>query len=69
MAALDEMSNPILDELEKDWKLIVGKMFWEWFDSHSHDVILEWKRLLIFDFTLEVKDLKGIFEQLFGPHP
>jgi len=42
--------------------------FWAWYDAHQTDVILR-KRLLVFLVSVQVRDLRRVFEAVFGQHP
>jgi hypothetical protein len=46
--------------------MVLGRFFWDWYRMHSEDVILK-KQILFFKVTIKVKDLTGLFTDLFGP--
>lgn len=68
MSALQELKSSKAGLQGKiDWVLL-GPFFWKWFHEHENDLILK-RKILIFSVTIKVKDLRVLFEQLFGPEP
>lgn len=57
-----------LPEFSEGQKLALALVFWEWFYKHQNDVLFK-KTVVVFKITIKVKDLKALFEQLFGPQP
>jgi hypothetical protein len=47
---------------------ILGPYFWKWYHKHANDLIVK-RKILIFSVTIRVRDLRVLFEQLFGPEP
>ena len=43
-----------------------GGAFWQWYEAHKDDVILSVRFLGIFKIDIEVRELKGFFEKIFG---
>lgn len=48
--------------------VILGKFFWKWYFANSGDTIVK-RKVLLFNVTIKVKDLKSLFVSLFGPPP
>lgn len=49
-------------------ELIKGALhdqFWQWFKQHQDDVVLK-KNLLFFSLTVRVRDLRFVFNLVFG---
>lgn len=44
----------------------IASEFWEWYQEHKDEAIKS-RQLLLWRVTIRVRDLKGIFVQLFGP--
>jgi len=44
------------------------RAFWTWYVAHEHDVMLR-KRLLVFTVAVQVRDLRVVFERVFGAPP
>jgi hypothetical protein len=68
MAALDEIN---VEELEPSTtsdiaKEAIAKLFWHWYHMNLDRSVTTIK-VWFFRKTVTVKDLKGIFELLFGP--
>ncbi len=67
---LDELDDFTEDAIEssrlKSAKLVVGKLFWIWYNANVNRKLTSIK-LWIFSKSIYVKDLKGIFILLFGP--
>jgi hypothetical protein len=57
-----------LPELTAMQKVALSAIFWEWYFKHSGDTIVK-KTILVFKVTIKVKDVRPIFEQLFGNPP
>ena len=47
---------------------ILAPFFWKWYHKHANDMILK-RKIVIFSVTIRVRDLRVLFEQLFGPEP
>lgn len=43
--------------------------FWSWFLRHQDDVLLEKRVLKLVVIKIRVRDLRSLFETLFGPQP
>lgn len=63
--------SQILDQtaLPFDIKQLVAKAVWNWFYDNQDDVIFEKKLLKFLSVKLKVRDLKFLFERLFGKDP
>lgn len=46
-------------------KLLIAREFWKWYEEHQNDKIVKLKILFI-SKTVRVKDIKFVFELLFG---
>jgi hypothetical protein len=42
--------------------------FWNWYHDHSADTLVK-KKILFISVTVKVRDLRGLFVQLFGEDP
>ncbi len=49
-------------------KQAIASQFWDWFDNHQNDVIYTVK-VWIINRAIRVRDVRVIFERLFGSHP
>lgn len=47
---------------------ILGKFFWKWYYVNHNDTIVK-RKVLFFNVTIKVKDLKSLFVSLFGAPP
>lgn len=68
MAALDEINVQELEpqttsDIAKD---AIARLFWHWYQMNLDRPVTTVK-VWFFRKTIQVKDLKGIFELLFGP--
>jgi hypothetical protein len=55
-----------------DLQALLGPGFWRWYHSNKNVTLLQVrKRVLVIPITLtvKVKDLRNLFELLFGPEP
>lgn len=52
-------------ELTPVQKAALSAVFWEWYRTHSEDIIVK-RKVLFFSVTIRVKDLRALFEALFG---
>lgn len=63
MAALHEAG------LDGKITVILEAFFWKWYDANSELIILRTKVAKLFSVTIRVRQLKPLFEKLFGPQP
>lgn len=72
MAYIDEMQEltaPVVTETSgRIIKSVLAKAAWSFYRQYSEQVILT-KKFVFFTFKLKVRDLRGAFEQIFGPEP
>jgi hypothetical protein len=47
---------------------VLGQFFWKWYYNNRGDTIVK-RKILIFNVTIKVKDLKPLFVSLFGTPP
>lgn len=67
MAVLDQAKFSMLNEMQAEQsKIDLAIFFWAWFHEHMEDKIVS-INLLFIHKTVRVKNIKGIFEMLFGP--
>lgn len=61
----------VLHEAGIDNKIMVllEDFFWKWYDANTELVIFRTKIAKLFTVTIRVKQLKPLFERLFGPQP
>lgn len=62
MSALQGLSVPAAGLTLLD----IAAHFWKWFRAHEGDSVVH-RRILFFTLTIRVRDLRFLFEQLFGP--
>ena len=53
-------------ELTPVQRAALSAVFWEWYRTHSEDTIVR-RKVFVFTITIRVKDLRVLFESLFGP--
>ncbi len=53
-------------ELTPVQRAALSAVFWEWYRTHSEDVIVK-RKVIFFTVTIRVRDLHPLFESLFGP--
>lgn len=51
---------------EQGIKDAIARFFWEWFREHEDDVLIK-KTIIFFSISIKVRDLRFLFEMLFGP--
>lgn len=50
------------------FKDALATAFWRWYDTHQDDKVKSIK-IWFFTHTVRIRDLRQVFEMLFGPHP
>lgn len=68
MAALDDIQVKYLD-VDTDEEVVrarISALFWGWYEENMDQVVTK-VDLFIFKKTVKVRDIRPIFEMLFGP--